>query len=265
MLQRPPGGDTHTRHDRPGGAGLAAAFVAPPPAPPPPFPPRPHPAALKARRGLSFAEATAALESMLAFCGSAQWPELAFVEHFIAEGVFPESHGIGWIAALGGVSQLPLLHLLARGGDSTGRPGDRDGAWTVCDLVAARAGAAPSHRALTCASLASALHLHTDLAARWLLTAHTESRRHEVAARALHARSLRPASVPSAAAARAGPGDSASAVDVLGLVESRAPCLPGLLACSAAVWTYQHPAHARARLCFLGLSTYVPMRRRADA
>jgi hypothetical protein len=82
----------------------------------------------------------------------------------------------------------------------------------------------------------------------------------EVATRALDS-----VGVVAAAKARVSLTKAAAAVqkpeppnaDLLQVLGARARCTKGLLAMSAAVWMYQHPTVARARLCFLGLSTYV--------
>ena len=44
-------------------------------------------------------------------------------------------------------------------------------------------------------------------------------------------------------------------IEVIGLLEAKSRHLKGLMAMAAAVWTYQNPQHARARLRFFGLST----------
>ncbi len=66
-------------------------------------------------------------------------------------------------------------------------------------------------------------------------------------------------SLTKAAAAAVQPpaAPQAATADLQQLISARSRSAKGLLAMSAAVWTYQHPAVARARLCFLGLSTYV--------
>ena len=52
-------------------------------------------------------------------------------------------------------------------------------------------------------------------------------------------------------------GSSTRTVSMLQLLRTRCRALKGLLAMSAAVWTYMHPRHARARLRFFGLSRCV--------